>query len=140
MRFSYHRPTRLDDALRLMAAGGVVLAGGQSLMPLVKRGDLTPEILVDIDRLPGLDAVVLKGGCLEIGARVRLEAARTDPLVRAHAPLLAAALAWVANPAVRRRGTLVGNLVQNGPGAEAPAAVALAEARLRWRRGDEARR
>lgn len=156
MRFSYHRPTSLDDALRLLAAGGAVLAGGQSLMPLVKRGDLAPGHLVDIDRVPGLDtitfetagaiapggaaagALVAGGDAIIIGARVRLEAVRTDPLVGAHAPLLAAALAWVANPAVRRRGTLVGNLVQNGAGAEAPAAVSLAEPRLLWRRGAEA--
>ena len=125
---AYACPSSVAEAVALAAAGGRVLAGGQSLMPLVNRGDVADGTLVDINRIAGLDGVALTGGWLSIGALVRLEAARTHPLVLAHQPLLARALAWVANPAVRRRGTLVGNLVLNGPGAEAAAVAALAQA------------
>jgi carbon-monoxide dehydrogenase medium subunit len=127
----YVRPASVAAASALAAAGGRILAGGQSLMPLVNRGDVDDVELIDINRLPGLDAIEARAeGWLEIGALVRLEAARLHPLVRSFQPLLADALAWVGNPAIRRRGTLVGNLVNNAPGAEAAAAAALAGARL----------
>lgn len=130
MGFTYIRPDTIEAAVALAASGGTVLAGGQSLMPLVKRGAVRVASLVDINRLPGLAGVEIEDGWLRIGALARLEALRTDPLVRAVAPLLAATLPAVANPAVRMRGTLVGNLVTNAPGAEAVAVAALAEARL----------
>ena len=130
MALAYFRPGSIDAARELAGKGGWILAGGQSLMPLVNRGDVAPPALIDINRLAGLDRIELKGDCLEIGALVRLETARTDPLVREHAPLLAAALAWVANPGVRRRGTLVGNAVASPPGAEAVAALFLQGASL----------
>lgn len=114
----------------MAAKGGWILAGGQSLMPLVNRGDVAAPALIDINRLEGLDRIDLKGNYLEIGALVRLESARTHPLVRQHAPLLSAALAWVANPGVRRRGTLVGNAIAAPPGAEAVAALFLQGASL----------
>jgi len=127
---AYFRPRSIDATRELTLKGGRILAGGQSLMPLVNRGDVRPEVLIDINRLEGLDHIALRGGQLEIGALVRLERVRTDPLVRAHAPLLAAALAWVANPGVRQRGTLVGNAVAAPPGAEAVAALVLQGASL----------
>lgn len=135
MGLAYFRPDRIDDAAALVAAGGRVLAGGQSLMPLVKRGDLAVDTLVDVNRLPGLDGIRLEEGEVVIGALARLETLRTHPLVRARLPMLAAALAAVANPAVRMRGTLVGNVVHNCPGAEAVAVAALARARLVCRVG-----
>lgn len=137
MGIAYVRPDRIDHAAAVVAAGGCVLAGGQSLMPLVKRGALpSPLTLVDINRLAGLDQAALVGGEIHIGALARLEHLRLHPLVRTRQPLLAAALGAVANPAVRMRGTLVGNLVHNGPGAEAVAVAALARARLVCRIGD----
>ena len=131
MPIGYVRPASVEAASDLAAAGGRILAGGQSLIPLVNRGDVDDVELIDINRLPGLDRIVVTAdGALEIGALVRLETARTDPLVRTYQPLLAAALAWVGNPAIRLRGTLVGSLVANLPGAEAVSAAALAGAEL----------
>lgn len=131
MPIGYIRPVSVEAASALAAAGGRILAGGQSLLPLVNRGDVDNVDLIDINRLPGLDAVRLGAdGWLEIGALVRLEAARLNPLIREFQPLLVDALGWVGNPAIRQRGTLVGNLVNNAPGAEAVAAVALSGAEL----------
>lgn len=130
MSIGYLRASSTPEAAALVAAGGWILAGGQSLMPRIHLGEVDDIDLVDINRLTGLDEIVLSDQWIEIGALVRLEAARRHPLVIAHLPMLAAALEWVANPAVRLRGTLVGNLVQFGPGAEAVAACEAAEARL----------
>lgn len=130
MSFAYARPASIEAACQLAAAGGCVLAGGQSLMPLINRGDVRPDLVVDINRLAGLDAIALRDGFVEIGALARLEQVRRDVIVREHLPLLSAALAFVANPAVRLRGTLVGNLVNFGPGAEAAAVALLHEAEL----------
>lgn len=135
MGLAYFRPDRIDDAAALVAEGGRVLAGGQSLMPLVKRGAVAADFLVDVNRLADLAGVVLEDGTVRIGALARLEELRLHPVVRACLPMLAAALASVANPAVRMRGTLVGNIVHNGPGAEAVAVAALARARLVCRIG-----
>lgn len=130
MSIGYFRPASISDAAALAAAGGWILAGGQSLIPRVNRGEVDDVDLIDINRLAGLDRIRADADWIEIGALVRLEAARCHPLVTTHLPMLAAALAWVANPAVRLRGTLVGNLVQYGPGAEAVAVAAAADARL----------
>lgn len=130
MSIGYRRPDSVAEAAALSARGGRILAGGQSLMPLVNRGDLDDVDLVDINRLPGLDGIGLADESIEIGALARLEAVRRHPLVVERLPMLSAALAWVGNPAIRRRGTLVGNLVQYGPGAEAVAVAALARARF----------
>jgi CO/xanthine dehydrogenase FAD-binding subunit len=99
-------------------------------MPLVNRGDIQPKTLIDINRLPGLAGITRDGAVIEIGALARLETVRVNPLVTENLPLLAAALAWVANPAIRQRGTLVGNVVHQGPGAEAVAAAWLIGATL----------
>ena len=130
MSFGYARPDTVTQASALAAAGGSILAGGQSLMPLLNRGDLRPKTLVDINRLPDLDGIRFDGVVVEIGALARLEQVRTDPLVGTRLPLLAAALACVANPAIRQRGTLVGNIVHAGAGAEAVAAAPLLGGRL----------
>jgi CO/xanthine dehydrogenase FAD-binding subunit/aerobic-type carbon monoxide dehydrogenase small subunit (CoxS/CutS family) len=106
-------------------------------MPLVNRDEVEPCELIDINRLEGLDRIELAGDSLRIGALVRLETVRMDARIRGHAPLLAAALAWVANPAVRRRGTLVGNAVASPPGAEAVAALVLQGAVLVLAGGQE---
>lgn len=128
MSIGYHRPASIAEAAALCAGGGRILAGGQSLMPLVNRGAIEDIDLIDINRLDGLDGIVLGATGIEIGALARLEAVRRHPVIVERLPMLSAALAWVGNPAIRRRGTLVGNLVQNGPGAEAVAVAALARA------------
>jgi carbon-monoxide dehydrogenase medium subunit len=127
--FQYVTARSEADAVRLLAEQGPdarLLAGGQSLMPLMTRRIERPRFIVDINRIPGLDRIEIVGTQLRMGALVRQEQALRSPLVREHTAGVAEALAWVANPVVRRRGTVIGNLVTNSPGAELPAvAIAL---------------
>ncbi|MCR0985587.1 FAD binding domain-containing protein [Roseomonas populi] len=125
-RFDYARPETLSDALAILADGGAeasVLAGGQSLMPMLNLRMARPGMLVDINRIPGLDAIALADGVLSIGARARHAEVLASPLVRQAAPLLAQALHHVAHPAIRNRGTLGGSLALADPAAEMPACV-----------------
>jgi carbon-monoxide dehydrogenase medium subunit len=101
-----------------------VLAGGQSLMPMLNLRMARPALLLDINRIPGLDAITLSDGVLTIGARARHAAVLASPLVLRAAPLLAQALAHVAHPAIRNRGTLGGSLALADPAAEMPACMA----------------
>ena len=107
-----------------------ILAGGQSLVPQMLRRQSRPGLIVDINRLPDLDQVAATPQGLIMGALVRLEDARRHRLVVAALPVLADALCFVANPTVRRRGTVVGNVLQNAPGAELPALALAQECRV----------
>jgi aerobic carbon-monoxide dehydrogenase medium subunit len=110
--FDYTRPDSIDDALSLLATpGSVVLAGGQSLVPLLNRRAVTPSRLVDITRLAELRKIELDGDVLRIGAAVRLAAIEKD-LALVHFPLVAEAIASTASPAIRNRATLIGNLMR----------------------------
>ncbi len=132
---SYQRPELLAEALELLAEHGFdakVLAGGQSLVPMMSAGFLTPEVLVDINHLPGLDRVAVDEGEVRVGALVRhraLELAGAE-LARA-APLLPAAASWISHDAVRNRGTMAGSLVHADPSAEWPAVAVALDARIR---------
>ncbi|MFI9612057.1 FAD binding domain-containing protein [Streptomyces sp. NPDC052023] len=126
--FEYARPETVAEAVRTLAdAGedGKVLAGGQSLLPLLRMRLAFPELVVDVGRIPELRGVREDGDMLVIGAMTTHHEVVNDPLVRRHAGLLAAATATVADPAVRHRGTLGGSLAHADPAADLPA-VALA--------------
>ena len=138
--FEYHRPASLletFDLLERYGDDGRILAGGQSLVPALNMRLATPRALIDINRLPGLDAIRLAPEGLVIGALARHEAVERSPLVREHAPLLAIAMPHVGHEAIRTRGTVGGSLALADPAAELPAcAVALdATLRLEGRRG-----
>jgi carbon-monoxide dehydrogenase medium subunit len=127
--FRYARPGALDEAVGLLGdhgADGRVLAGGQSLIPLLVQRDVRPCLVIDINRIPDLDRIEIRPDHIRMGALVRQEQARLSSVVRAEVAGLAEALDWVASPVIRERGTVVGNLVANVPGAELPAvAIAL---------------
>ncbi|MFG3658643.1 FAD binding domain-containing protein [Streptomyces sp. NPDC047706] len=126
--FEYARPETVAEAVRTLAdAGedGKVLAGGQSLLPLLRMRLAFPELVVDVGRIPELRGVREDGDMLAIGAMTTHHEVVNDPLVRRHAGLLADATATVADPAVRHRGTLGGSLAHADPAADLPA-VALA--------------
>jgi carbon-monoxide dehydrogenase medium subunit len=108
-------------------------------MPLMARRIERPACIIDINRIAGLDGIELSSSHIRMGALVRQEQARRSDIARHHLPGLTEALAWVANPVVRQRGTVVGNLVTNSPGAELPAvALALrAEFVLRYPHGED---
>lgn len=127
-KFDYVRPGSLDEAVRALAGGGEdakVIAGGQSLLPLLRLRLANPELLVDVAGLDELRGVTDAGDALAIGARTTLYQLLHDPLVAEHCGLLAAATATVADPAVRHRGTIGGALAHADPAGDLPA-VALA--------------
>ncbi len=118
-RFAYEAPTSLDEAFRLLAAGAgeaKVLAGGQSLVPMMKLRFANPEILVDINNLPGLDYHREDAdGTLRIGALCRHATIEHSDLVARTQPTMTAAAHLVADPIVRNRGTFVGSLCHADP-------------------------
>jgi carbon-monoxide dehydrogenase medium subunit len=126
--FDYARPQTLDEAVRALADGGdeaKVLAGGQSLIPILRLRLAFPELLVDIGRIPELRGVRedTDAGSLVIGAMTTHHDVIHDPLVRRHAGLLAAATQTVADPSVRHRGTLGGSLSHADPAGDLPAVL-----------------
>jgi carbon-monoxide dehydrogenase medium subunit len=127
--FSYARPGSLDEAVGLLGDYGAcarILAGGQSLIPLLAQRAVRPRLVIDINRIPDLDRIEIRPDHIRMGALVRQEQARLSPVVRDEVCGLSEALDWVASPVIRERGTVVGNLVANASGAELPAvAVAL---------------
>jgi aerobic carbon-monoxide dehydrogenase medium subunit len=126
--FTYHRPSTLDEALETLAAlgeQGKVLAGGQSLVPLMSMRLAAPAHLVDINHLPGLDVVEVSAGEVRIGALVRHAALEGHVAAYAAIPLLRQALLNVAHPTIRNRGTTVGSIVHADPAAEMPAVLVL---------------
>ncbi|MFE9097365.1 FAD binding domain-containing protein [Streptomyces sp. NPDC007264] len=131
--FAYARPATVEEAVRTLADSGdeaKVLAGGQSLLPLLRLRLTFPELVVDVGRIPGLRGVREDGDALVIGALTTHHEVVRDPLVRRHAGLLAAATATVADPAVRHRGTLGGSLAHADPAGDLPAVALALDAEL----------
>jgi carbon-monoxide dehydrogenase medium subunit len=118
-RFRYEAPRTIDEAIALLRDGGgeaKVLAGGQSLVPLLKLRFAAPELLVDINNLAGLDYhKVDADGTIRIGALCRHADLERSPIIEAKQPTMAAAAPLVADPIVRNRGTLVGSLCHADP-------------------------
>ena len=123
--FSYYCPTTLDEAAGLLdqhGDDGKILAGGQSLMPLMSLRLARPAVIVDMNRVPGLDHVAANGdGGLRIGALTRQRALERDADLAARNPLLAAAVPLIGHFQIRNRGTVGGSLVHADPAAELPA-------------------
>ncbi len=141
--FQYHAPTTLDEALaRLADAGddGKVLAGGQSLVPLLNMRLAAPAVLVDINAVAGLDGVEVTDDHVRVGATVRDADLEHHDHAAAAIPLLSQALHHVAHPVIRNRGTVVGSLVHADPAGELPAALVLLDGEVELaRRGDTRR-
>jgi carbon-monoxide dehydrogenase medium subunit len=118
-KFAYEAPKTLNEAIALLDAGGgeaKILAGGQSLIPMVKLRFASPEMLIDINNIPGLDYMTIDpDGTLRIGALVRHEALERSTTLAATHPTLAAAASLVADPIIRTRGTFVGSLCHADP-------------------------
>lgn len=127
-RFSYARPSSLDEALALMAdeaAEPMALAGGQSLMPMMNFRVARPGVLVDLNRIDGLSGIEATANGVRIGAMTRYSDLAASDVVADKLPLVAAALPHIAHAAIRNRGTIGGSLALADPAAEMPA-VALA--------------
>jgi aerobic carbon-monoxide dehydrogenase medium subunit len=127
--FEYFAPTTLDETLELLHEHGdeaKILAGGQSLMPLMNLRLARPKIIVDINRLNGVDGIALTGESdLVIGALARHRTVEKSALVREHNPLLAAAMPLIGHFQIRNRGTMGGSLAHADPAAELPALAVL---------------
>ena len=124
--FAYARATSVANALELLTAHGErakVLSGGQSLLPAMNLRLLAPELIVDIGELAELRGIVVKAGVITIGALTRHVDLLKSPEITAHAPLLADAVAHVAHPAIRNRGTIGGSLAHADPASELPACM-----------------
>ena len=119
--FDYRAPASLDEALGILKERGddaKVMAGGQSLIPLLKLRFARPEVVVDIGRLPGLNAVKRQNGHLAVGALARHVDIERSGEVAGAAPMLAEAAHWIADPLVRNRGTLVGSVCHADPAGD----------------------
>jgi carbon-monoxide dehydrogenase medium subunit len=141
-KFDYVRPVSLDEAVHVLGNAGddaKVIAGGQSLLPLLRLRLANPEVLVDVGGLDELRGVRDEGDSLLIGARTTHYQLIHDPLIAEHCGLLATAAATVADPAVRHRGTLGGSLAHGDPAGDLPA-VALALDATLTARGPEGER
>jgi aerobic carbon-monoxide dehydrogenase medium subunit len=131
--FAYARATSVANALELLAAHGErakVLSGGQSLMPAMNLRLISPELVVDISELPELRGIAVKAGVLSIGALTRHVELLKSPEVAVHAGLLTQAVAHVAHPAIRNRGTIGGSLAHADPASELPACMVALDATI----------
>jgi carbon-monoxide dehydrogenase medium subunit len=131
--FDYKAPASLDEAVRLLQEYGPdakLISGGQSLIPMMRFRMLQPRLLIDIGRIPGLDYLIEENAYLRIGALVTHGMMERSALVEERYPLLAATAEEVADPIVRRRGTVVGSIVHADPAADWPAAMMAARAEV----------
>jgi carbon-monoxide dehydrogenase medium subunit len=138
--FTYSRPSSLDEACALLAGdeGARIIAGGQTLVPLMAMRLSRPTRLVDIARLDELAFVRAQDGEVTIGAATRQCAVERDPLVAAQAPLLAKVMPWIGHAATRARGTVGGSLANADPAAEIALVAATLGATLAWRSAGDA--
>jgi carbon-monoxide dehydrogenase medium subunit len=132
-RFSYEAPETIEAALASLASRGddaKVVAGGQSLAPMLNMRLARPEHLIDINGLKELGEIRLDGGRLTIGAMVRHAALGKSELIRRHCPMLAHAAETIGHYAIRQRGTLGGSLAHADPAAQLPLAALVLDAEI----------
>ena len=133
--FDYRAPRSIEEALSLLQAhagqGAKLLAGGQSLVPVMNFRLAAPSLLIDLNRIPALAGIRAEGdGALRIGAMTRNRDIERSELVRTRNPLLHAAMPYIAHAQIRNRGTLGGSLAHADPAAELPAVCVACEAEL----------
>ena len=129
--FKYARAATIEEACALLERHGDdarILAGGQSLMPTLNMRLSSPSLLIDIKRIETMRGIALDGDAIRIGALVRHAELADSAVVQRHLPLLSAAIAHVAHPAVRNRGTFGGSIALADPAAELPACAVALEA------------
>ena len=130
--FEYSAPTSLQETLQLIADGErKILAGGMSLIPMMKLRLATPEQVVDLGRVPGLNHIVESGGMISIGATATHHDIETSSVIRARCPLLVEAASNIGDVQVRNRGTIGGSIAHADPAADYPATLLALEAQVR---------
>jgi carbon-monoxide dehydrogenase medium subunit len=130
--FDYHRPETLDQLLNFLQTlpDARIIAGGQSLLPMMNFRIAAPQHLIDIERVPGLCEIRMTESTLRIGAMVRQTDALASPLVILDAPLLAAAMQHIGHKQTRNRGTIGGSICHLDPASEIPLVCATLDATL----------
>lgn len=128
--FAYSAPDSLTAALALLADGAKPLAGGMSLVPMMKLRLAQPEHLVDLRKVPGLKSIREEDGQLHIGALATHYEIQSSDLVRSHCPLLAATAGKIGDVQIRNLGTIGGSLAHADPAADYPAAILAIDATL----------
>ncbi len=129
--FEYASPTSMSEALSLLKQGGEnakILAGGQSLIPLMKLRLASPTLLVDINRIPGLEYIRESGGYLRIGALTRMADVEASDLIMRRYPIIHDASAEIADPTVRNLGSVGGNISHGDPANDLPSVMLALEA------------
>jgi carbon-monoxide dehydrogenase medium subunit len=132
-KFDYYDPSTLQEALTLLdthQGDGKVLAGGQSLMPLLNMRLARPNIVVDINRITELNYVRASDGGIAIGAIARQRALQTDKLIAERVPILQESAYYIAHPQIRSRGTICGSIAHADPAAELPALALALDAEM----------
>jgi CO/xanthine dehydrogenase FAD-binding subunit len=137
--FEYRAPGSVEEALSVLGPETTVLAGGQSLVPLLNLRLARPELVVDINRIAELDYIRADEGSLRIGAMTRQAALERSELVRRRWPLLHKATRFVGHPQIRTRGTVGGSVAHADPAAELPVALTALRARFHLRSQSGAR-
>ena len=138
--FDYSRPTTVQEAVDLLADGEAkVLAGGMSLIPLMKLRLSAPEHVVDLGRIPELNRIAEDGGSLHLGALLTHHQVASSGLVQEKCPLMAETAAHIGDAQVRNMGTLGGSAAHADPAADYPAALCALEAKVRLVRKDSER-
>lgn len=131
--FHYHRPASLDEAVKLLAGCGdqaKLLAGGQSLVPMMNMRLAQPQHVIDLNGLAALEAIREDGAAIEIGALTRHQALADSELLRRRCPLLAEAAAGIGHYAIRQRGTIGGSLASADPAAQLPLVAVTLDAQI----------
>ncbi|MGH9719023.1 MAG: FAD binding domain-containing protein [Bryobacteraceae bacterium] len=129
--FEYSSPSTLSEALKLVAGGAKVLAGGMSLIPMMKLRLAAPEHLVDLSRVAGLNGINEDSGSIRIGAVTTHYQVESSALLRAKCPLLAETAAHIGDVQVRNMGTIGGSIAHADPAADYPAALLALEAKVK---------
>src|SRR5687767_339679 len=129
--FTYERATSIDDAIAKIGAGGAkIIAGGHSLVPLMKLRLSEPGHLIDIARIPGLSGIREVGGRIEIGATTVHHDVASSALLRDQCPMIAEAAAEIGDAQVRNRGTIGGSIAHADPAADMPAVMLALDAEI----------
>jgi aerobic carbon-monoxide dehydrogenase medium subunit len=131
--FDYRSPSSLDEALTLRAEyayDSLVLAGGQSLMPMLNLRLARPEVLIDLGHVAELAEIRALDGGVSVGAMARQRSAERSEVIRERAPLVQQALGHVGHPAIRNRGTVGGSVAHSDPAAELPAVCVALDAQF----------
>lgn len=130
--FSYHRPTSIEDAVALLRTkdSPKLLAGGMTLLPVLKNGLADPSDLIDLAAIPHLRGIHHTGDTVTVGAMTRHADVASSPVLQATIPALSALAAQIGDPQVRNRGTLGGSIANSDPAADYPSAVVALDAAI----------